>query len=144
MKCVETNVIEHEAPPQAGVIRMPAGLLGFENNKTYQLLASAEEAPFLWLLMADEPKLSFLVVEPAAVMTNYQPDVPDTDVAELGIESAEDALFLNIVTIHRDGKGTVNMKGPILVNRRTLAAKQVVPLNAGTYSLQHPLPAATA
>jgi flagellar assembly factor FliW len=123
---------------------MPAGLLGFENNKNYQLLGSPEEAPFLWLQMAEEPKLSFLVIEPAAVITNYQPDVPETDVAELGIESAEDALFLNIVTVHRDGKGTVNLKGPILVNRRTLMAKQVVPLNASQFSLQHPLPATGA
>lgn len=144
MKCVETNVIEQEAPTQAGVIRMTAGLLGFENNKTYQLLGSAEEAPFLWLQMTEEPKLSFLVIEPSLVMSNYQPDIPELDVAELEIENAADALVLNIVTIHRDGKGTVNLKGPILINRRTLAAKQVVPLNASAYSLQHPLPTTKA
>jgi flagellar assembly factor FliW len=139
MKCVETDVIEQEAPTQAGIIRMENGLLGFESNKTYKLLGSMEEAPFLWLQMTEEPKLSFLVIETAQVIPTYQPDVPDLDVAELGIESEADVLVLNIVTIHRDGKATANLKGPILVNRRTLAAKQIVPINVGEFSLQHSL-----
>jgi flagellar assembly factor FliW len=33
----------------------------------------------------------------------------------------------------------VNLKGPIVVNRHTLVAKQVVPHNAADYSVRHPL-----
>jgi flagellar assembly factor FliW len=144
MKCAETNVIEQEvqAVPSGGVLQMPAGLLGFEHVKHYVLLGSREEAPFLWLQMADDPNLSFLVVEPSYVLDNYQPEVSEAEVEMIGLKSADDAWVLNIVTLHRDGHATVNLKGPILINRRTLAARQVVPLNAAEYDLQHPLPVA--
>jgi flagellar assembly factor FliW len=144
MKCVESNVIEEEAPITASVIRMPEGLLGFEKVKSYQLLGSVEEAPFLWLQMDEEPRLSFLVIEPALALSSYQPDIPEADIEAIGLTAPEDALVLNIVTIHADGKATVNLKGPILINRKTLAARQSVPLNASEYSLQHPLPIAKA
>ena len=123
---------------------MAEGLMGFENIKTYQLLGSAEEAPFLWLQMTEGPKLSFLVIEPAVAISSYQPDIPEADIESIGLTNPEDALVLNIVTIHADGKATVNLKGPILINRKTLAACQSVPKNASEYSLHHALPVAKA
>lgn len=143
MKCAEINTVEQDvqAPP-SGVLRMPAGILGFETVKHYELLGSREEAPFMWLRMADDPNLAFLVIEPGFVIENYQPEVSEAEVEFLGLNSAEDAWVLNIVTLHNDGQATVNLKGPILINRHTLVAKQVVPLNAVDYALQHPLPVA--
>jgi len=35
----------------------------------------------------------------------------------------------------------VNLKGPIVINRRTLIGKQVILNNASRYSLHHPLAA---
>ena len=139
MKCNGSTAIEQDVQASQGIVHMPTGLLGFENVKNYVILGSGEEAPFLWLQMMDEPKLSFLVVEPHFVMEDYQPDVSEAETEFLGVQKAEDAWVLNIVTMHRDGHATVNLKGPILINRHTLMAKQVVPLNAATYSLQHPL-----
>lgn len=144
MKCAESNVMEQDAPKTESVIHMPAGLLGFETVKNYVLLGSAEEAPFLWLQMAEEPELSFLVIEPSVAFSSYQPDISDQDAQFLGLENPEDALVLNIVTLQRDGTGTVDLKGPIMINRRTLVAKQVVPLNANAYSLHEPLPVMAA
>jgi flagellar assembly factor FliW len=145
MKCAESNVVEQDvqATPK-GVIQMPSGILGFEHVKNYVLLGSREEAPFMWLQMAEDPSLSFLVIEPSYVTDTYQPDISETEVEGLGLSRAEDAWVLNIVTLHRDGNATVNLKGPVLINRHTLVAKQVVPLNAADYSLQHPLPLAPA
>ena len=154
MKCAETTVVERSAEtsarkPQAetnkennkGVITLPMGLLGFEQVKHYNLLGSAEEAPFLWLQMVEDPSLAFLVISPAVVLDFYRPDLSDEDVEFLGLADARDALVFNIVTVHADGKATVNLKGPIVVNRSTLVGKQIVPLNAGHYSLQHPVTA---
>lgn len=146
MKCAEKNVIEQDvqAVPNGGVIQMPAGLLGFEHVKNYVLLGSREEAPFMWLQMADDPSLSFLVIEPGYVIENYQPEISEAEVEVIGLKSADDAWVLNIVTVHPDGQATVNLKGPLLINRRTLAARQVVPVNAADYDLQQPLPVAAA
>src|SRR5438046_3001504 len=73
-----------EAQTNKDVITLPMGLLGFEQVKRYSLLGSAEEAPFLWLQMAEDPNLAFLVVSPAAVVDSYQPDISDEEAAFLG------------------------------------------------------------
>jgi len=139
MKCAESKVVEQEVPEASvGVIQIPGGLLGFEDVKEYVLRRNRQETPFMWLHMAEAPKCSFLVVEPSQVTDTYQPEIGDAEVEELGLTRPEDAWMLNIVTLHRDGHATVNLKGPILINRRTLVAKQVVPLNAAQYSLHHP------
>ena len=148
MKCAETTLIERREPTPAtelraetnkGVVTLPAGLLGFEKHKNYVLLGSPEEAPFLWLRMVENPTLSFLVVPPSVLASDYQPDLSDEDVQFLGLQNPQDALLFNIVTLHKDGKATVNLKGPIVVNRQTLFGKQIIPLNPGRYSLQHPV-----
>ena len=155
MKCAETTVIEEqerreEAPaparkPQAesnkSVITLPMGLLGFEPVKHYTLLGSAEEAPFLWLQMVEDPNLAFLVISPSVVLSAYEPDISEEEVKFLDLSDPKEALIFNIVTVHPNGEATVNLKGPIVVNRRTLVGKQVVPLNAARYALQHPVAA---
>jgi flagellar assembly factor FliW len=74
------------------------------------------------------------------VKADYQPDLPQADVDFLGIEDPDDVSLLNIVTLHPSGTATVNLKGPIIVNRHTLIGKQVVLANASEYSVEHPLP----
>lgn len=123
-------------------IELPLGLLGFERIKKYLLVANPEEQPFMWLEMADGPRHSFLVVPPSSVVTDYQPELCDEDVSFLDLRSPGDALVVNIVTLRNGGQSTVNLKGPIVLNRRTRVGKQVIPLNVSRYPLQHPLPAA--
>lgn len=148
MKCAEPTIDERPAETHAedqrsetveGILHLPLGLLGFEEVKKYELLGSPLEAPFLWLQMVEDPNLAFLVVAPSEVMDAYQPDIPQEEVEFLGLGRPEDAIVLNIVTLHPDGTATVNMKGPILVNRHTLMAKQIIPVNVAQFSLQHPL-----
>ena len=145
MKCAE--LIE-EAPEalgeqqtnlHAGAIRLPSGLLGFEKVKDYLLLSNPEEALFLWLKMEADPNLAFVVVEPSLVMPDYRPEVYDDDARTLDIQDPAEAMLLNIVTIHREGTATVNLKGPIVVNRRTGLGKQIIPVNAADFQLQHPI-----
>lgn len=151
MKCAEiTNIeqqtdsiVEHGNEGQTkSIIQLPMGLLGFEDVKNYALIGRHDEAPFLWLRIMDDPSLAFLIVPPATVVENYEPNISPEDVAFLDLENFQDALVLNIVTIHANGDATVNLKGPIVLNRHTLVGKQVIPLNSTDYSLQHPLPVA--
>ncbi len=123
-------------------LELPLGLLGFETIKHFVLSSNDDEAPFQWLQMVDAPRHSFVVVEPATLVADYHPDLSDEDVRFLGLEGADDALVLNIVTLRPGGRPTMNLKGPLVINRRTLIGKQVIPLNAARFPLQHPLPAA--
>ncbi len=142
MKC--DNVIETEMPAatSACAIRLPMGLLGFEQIKDYLLIVNPAEEPFRWLQVKDNATLAFVVVDPFLVATEYQPDLPQADVEFLGLSSPEEAALYNIVTLHANGRATINLKGPIVINRHTGIGKQVVIANAAEYSVQHPLPAA--
>ena len=122
------------------VVHLPCGLLGFEQVKRYVLSAISGEEPFLWFRDQKDPALAFLVVSPFEVFPSYQPDLPAEDVRFLGLETPEDALLLNIVTLRARGRSTVNLKGPIVINRFSLIGKQCVLANAAEYSVQHPLP----
>jgi flagellar assembly factor FliW len=122
------------------VIRLPYGLLGFERVKNYVLLTNADEAPFMWLQMLEQAKRSFLVVTPSLIVPEYQPELGERDVEFLELTSPGDAFLISIVTLRPHSQATVNLKGPIVINRRTLIGKQVIPNNAAGYSLKHPLP----
>jgi flagellar assembly factor FliW len=122
------------------LIKLPYGLLGFERAKNYALVANPQEEPFLWLQMLDSGRKAFLVVSPFLVMPDYLPDIPPDDVEFLGLTDPSDALVYNICTLRGPGKATINLKGPIVINRHTLIGKQVIPNNATQYGLCHPLP----
>ncbi|HEY3862820.1 MAG TPA: flagellar assembly protein FliW [Verrucomicrobiae bacterium] len=134
-----TAPVERQAANGASLIQLPCGLLGFERVKNYILLTRPAEEPFLRLQMVEEPKRSFLVVPPHFVIADYRPDLSELDVAFLELEDPSEAIVLNIVTIRAGAQPTVNLKGPIVVNRRTLIGKQVIPINAAEYAIRHPL-----
>jgi flagellar assembly factor FliW len=144
MKCAEMIETETHTVARQDAVRMPNGMLGFEEIKDYVLTTNPGEQPFAWLQVADNAALAFVVIDPFVALPDYQPDIPQTDVEFLKLKQADDALLLGIVTIHDDQRATVNLKGPIVVNRHTHVAKQVIIANAAAYSISHPLPLAEA
>jgi flagellar assembly factor FliW len=130
------NGQKHQSPKN--VICLPFGLLGFEDVKNYALLANPAEAPLMWLQMLEGAKQSFRVVPASVVLPEYQPDISDQDVEFLGLTGPADAVVFNIVTL-REGRATVNLKGPVVINRHSMVGKQVIPNNAGRFDPQHVL-----
>jgi flagellar assembly factor FliW len=138
------NCMEPIEPRDLGVtdecrIQMPFGLLGFEQFKHFALVTNPEEQPFLWLQAVEEPKLAFLVMSPFVVVPDYQPEIPEEEERALGLQGSNEMLIFNIVTMRGAQQATVNLKGPIVLNRRTLVAKQIIPLNAPQLPVAHPL-----
>ena len=144
MNTAELETENHSAVGSETVIHLPSGLLGFEQVKRYVLSSRVGEEPFQWFRDQNDPALAFVVISPFEVLPNYLPDLPAEDVSYLGLETPEDALLLNIVTLRSRGRSTVNLKGPIVINRFSLIGKQVILANAADYSVQHPLPTAHA
>ena len=143
MKTVAYSEPENLTVKNGNRIQLPLGLLGFEQIKEYELLADSAEEPFMWLQMLDEPKQAFLVVPPAIAFSDYRPDLSVDDVKFLGLQKPDEALIFNIVTLRGPNQATVNLKGPVVLNRLTLLGKQVIPLNAADYDLQCPLDTAS-
>jgi flagellar assembly factor FliW len=140
MKCM--NPTDTESVPEAITceVKLPMGILGFEREKNFLLITNPSEKPFRWLQVQDNAALAFVVVEPFLIVPDYHPDIPQPDVEFLGISKPQDAALLNIVTIHGPQRATVNLKGPVVINRNTGVGKQVILANASEYSVQHPLP----
>jgi flagellar assembly factor FliW len=141
MSTLELPELESIRVTNENIIHMPAGLLGFEQIKQFVLLSNPEDAPFSWFQVLGDATLSFLVLPPFEAIPEYQPEISDEDAAYLGIKKPSDVLIYNIVTL-RSSQPTVNLKGPIVINRFTLRGKQVVIQNAAKYSVRHPLPVA--
>ena len=120
-------------------ISLPQGLFGFADVRNLDLVYDEEELPFMWLREEKKDGLAFIVLEPGGIIPNYSVEVSDADVEVLGITGPEDTMILNIVTLPPDqaGKISLNLVGPIIVNRRTLIGKQCIINNHEEFSARH-------
>jgi flagellar assembly factor FliW len=125
----------------ANELILPQGIIGFPEHRRAELLFSEEHLPFIWMRLHGPDTLHFVVVEPGGVIRGYEPELFDEDAAQLGITDPADAMVLNIVTLGKGGPGdaTVNLIGPVIVNRRTRVGRQRVISNHSRYSARHPL-----
>lgn len=77
------------------------------------------------LASVERPEIRLFTIDASRHLPGYSPELPDDRAAELGIREAEDALLLVVVTPSREGS-TVNLLAPVIVNRATGAALQLV------------------
>lgn len=136
----EARQIESESSA-ANELILPHGIIGFPLYQRAELLYSADHLPFFWMRLHGPGTLYFVVIEPGGTIPGYEPEIFGDDVAELGLRDSSDAMLLNIVTLRREQpmEATVNLNGPIIVNRRTRIGRQRVIANHARYSAQHPL-----
>jgi flagellar assembly factor FliW len=107
-------------------ITFPRGLFGFETCKDYVLL-DAERQPFYWLQSTDVEGVAFILINPFIFRPDYEVNINNEELADIGIDSPEKALIFSIVTIPPDGGPmTANLQGPLIINRNTRAGKQAV------------------
>ncbi len=121
---------------------LPYGIIGFADYKRAELLYSSEHLPFLWMrLQGPAGTINFVVLEPGGIIPGYELEVFDNDAEALDITDPAEAMVLNIVTLRPDAplEATVNLIGPILVNRRTRIGRQLVIANYSKYSARHVL-----
>jgi flagellar assembly factor FliW len=123
-------------------IQLPLGLVGFPEYTHFNVVFQEDQLPFCWLrLFGPKDELHFVVIEPGNVLPDYEPELFDEDAEFLELVGPEEAMVLNIVTVTHGAQAsaTVNLTGPVIVNRRTGRAKQVVLANHGSYTARHPL-----
>jgi flagellar assembly factor FliW len=96
-------------------------------------------SPYLLLRAVDDPDVGFVVVPPWVFYPDYEFDLDDASAERLGLSVADDAIVLAVVTLRdRPEAATLNLLGPIVVNRHTHDAAQVV-LPTSSYSVRAPL-----
>lgn len=126
----------------AHTFTLPQGIIGFSEYTRAELFYLPDNQPFLWMkLHGPTDSVHFIVLEPGGVIANYAPELFDEDVNSLDLVDSSEALVLNIVTLEqqRPLDATVNLVGPIIVNRRTRSGRQLVIANYSSYGAHHPL-----
>lgn len=127
---VETRLFGEIDIEEDKIITFPNGLVGFPDMKKFTIIYD-EDKPgkngIIWFQSLDEPQFAMPVMEPNAVVPDYNPTVNDELLTPLG-ELTEDNLYVLVsVTVPKDiTKMTVNLKGPIVINTDTLLANQIV------------------
>lgn len=128
--------------PVANHFELPQGLIGFKDYTRAELLYLPDHLPFLWLkLHRGSDAVHFIVIEPGGLLAEYQPELFDSDAESLDLRDPGEAMLLNIVTLQHQNPldATINLVGPIVVNRRTRLARQLVIANYSQYSAHAPL-----
>ncbi|MEK0447328.1 MAG: hypothetical protein RLZZ399_2649 [Verrucomicrobiota bacterium] len=122
-------------------ISLPFGLIGLRHLTRFDLDPIEESWPFLRLRATEGATVELIVVEPLSILESYPLEISDEDAESLGLSEGNDALVLNVVAIHSLDPQfvTVNLAGPIVVNRQTWIGKQVIVLNPERYSVNHVL-----
>lgn len=128
--------------PPSNQLELPQGLIGFGAYRRAELVYLPDHLPFLWMkLRSPADELHFIVIEPGGIVPDYEPEIFDSDADLLGIRDPAEAMILNIVTLRRQQpvEATVNLIGPIVVNRRSRIGRQLVVSNYSRYSAHHEL-----
>src|SRR5262245_8595511 len=121
-------------------ITFPAGLPGFPHAHRFRLEPwGPAGSPFLLLSALDSAEIGFVVVPPWVFYPDYDFELDASSAERLRLEKAGDAIVLAVVTLSDDPEqATLNLLGPIVVNRTSHEAAQVV-LPASGYSVRAPL-----
>jgi flagellar assembly factor FliW len=124
------------------IVTFENGIIGFPEMKRFALLHDEEKGTDVgirFLQSLDEPAFAMPVMNPLIVKPDYNPEVEDQLLAELGEISPDDLLVLVTVSIPGDiQKMSVNLQGPIVINVEKHKACQVIVDNNG-YPVKFPI-----
>ena len=112
------------------IITFPNGIIGFADMTKFTLIYDEEQgstAGIRWLQSLDEPGFAMPVMDPLTVKADYNPEVDDELLKNIGNVNADNILVLVTVTVPSDlTKMSVNLQGPIIINVDECKACQVI------------------
>ncbi|ERK72535.1 flagellar assembly protein FliW [Leifsonia aquatica] len=98
---------------------------GLEPLAAFELTPVDGAAGLYTLASTERPEIRLFTIDAERHLPGYSPELPDDRAVDLGIAAQEQALLLVVVTPSQQGS-TVNLLAPIVVNRETGAAVQLV------------------
>ena len=115
-------------------------LLGYEDERKFVLVEHAEHSSFRWLQSLKTPELAFAVSIAGLFGIDYSFELPESTQDDLGIESVDDILALNIVVIpHANPRAsTINLLAPLIFNINNKKGAQVI-LTGSNFKVDYPL-----
>jgi flagellar assembly factor FliW len=117
------------------IITFPQGLVGQPNWKRFVLITAEDDGPVAVLQSVDNEQLSLMVTDPMRLLPEYSVELSLADRALLGLDANQPPVLLTTLSVH-DEIITTNLVGPLAINPRTRAAKQLV-LPDSPYTTRH-------
>lgn len=110
------------------IITFPDGIPGFPDSKRYLLMSESEdEDMFFWLQSLDEGDVAFTLMDAYKVLPDYDPQVDEEEMVQLGELSDTPLLIYNIVVIPDYVRHMrVNLRAPVVMNLKTGIGKQMI------------------
>lgn len=125
-------------PADETVLEFPDGIPGFGDAHHWELLQSEDMQPLLWLRCVERPALALLVVDPRILMPSYHPKIGPAHLARIGFEPRHTLLTLVVVAVQEDGRATVNLRAPVVVDIETMRGVQAI-LEDEDLPVRHPI-----
>jgi flagellar assembly factor FliW len=114
--------------PAVQVLYFAEPIPGFPGHRDYVLVPGDTAGLLFWLQSVAPDGPRFLAVSARDFFPDYRPVVPPVVRAELGLDGADQAQILCLVTVP-DGdpaEATANLRAPVVVAPSTHSARQVV------------------
>jgi flagellar assembly factor FliW len=107
------------------VIQFADGLIGMEDCQRWVLLADAQNSALGWLQSLDRPSVALAVVSPRRFVPEYQVRVSRRDIEPLGLEDANAAQVLVIMS-QVNGALALNLKAPLVIHLEQRLGRQII------------------
>lgn len=123
------------------IITFPQGIVGFPDLTEFALIHDTEKGSdsIHWLQSLQETAFAMPVMDPLLVRADYNPEVDDELLKQIGDLTPEEMLVLVTVTVPKDlTKMSVNLKGPIVINAAERKAVQVI-VDGDDYQVKFPI-----
>lgn len=139
---IKTRVFGEVTIDDEKIIHFPGGIIGFPDLQDFALIHDEEKGTdtIHWLQSLQEPAFAMPVMDPLTVCPDYNPEVDDELLKNIGDLQPDELLVMVTVTVPKGSveKMTVNLKGPVVINATQRLAVQVI-VEGDEYSVKYPI-----
>lgn len=138
---IKTRVFGEVTIDDEKIIHFPGGIIGFPDLQDFTLIHDEDKGTdtIHWLQSLQEPAFAMPVMDPLIVCPDYNPEVDDELLKNIGELLPDECLVMVTVTVPKEiEKMTVNLKGPIIINAAERKAAQVI-VEGDEYVVKFPI-----
>ena len=115
---------------EADVVQFVRGIYGFEDYTRYLIIKDEPEDDIMFLQSLEREDLSFVVIDPYAVLADYLPELTEEDMNLVKASDVHELRFLLIAILSEDVRQSViNLKSPVAINPGLKLAVQAIAQN---------------
>ncbi|MEU4158541.1 flagellar assembly protein FliW [Actinoplanes sp. NPDC026670] len=111
-------------------ITMAVPMPGFPSHRDFVLVRLNDDGLLYAFTSIDNPELRFLVAPPEPFFPEYAPEIENSVFAALNTKDPDRLLLLTVITAS-ENETTANLLAPIVVDRDSMRAMQVVLSGSG-------------